>query len=74
MLFMHSHGFMHLDVKAANVLVSNSGKVIKLADFGCARSVKESRSSHAIPGTSGFQVQRMPLIPASDIPARHLIF
>ncbi|XP_028289149.1 proto-oncogene serine/threonine-protein kinase mos [Parambassis ranga] len=35
LMFLHSHGVVHLDIKPANVLVSNED-VCKIADFGCS--------------------------------------
>ncbi|EDR28870.1 CDK1, putative, partial [Entamoeba dispar SAW760] len=35
--FMHSHRILHRDIKPSNVLLS--GDVVKLADFGLARSI-----------------------------------
>jgi serine/threonine-protein kinase len=36
--FAHAHGFVHRDVKPQNILVSSNG-VIKITDFGIARSL-----------------------------------
>jgi serine/threonine-protein kinase BUR1 len=34
--YMHSHGYMHRDIKSANILINNRG-ILKIADFGLAR-------------------------------------
>lgn len=37
---LHQHGIVHCDLKCKNVLLGSSGN-IKLADFGCAKRVKD---------------------------------
>ena len=36
--FLHSNKIIHMDIKAANILVSSEGKV-KLSDFGCSANL-----------------------------------
>ncbi|XP_061823800.1 membrane-associated tyrosine- and threonine-specific cdc2-inhibitory kinase [Nerophis lumbriciformis] len=40
---LHSHGFVHLDLKPANVLITDSGR-LKLGDFGLLLEVKGNGS------------------------------
>ncbi|RDY14103.1 Mitogen-activated protein kinase kinase kinase NPK1, partial [Mucuna pruriens] len=48
---LHQHGIVHCDLKCNNVLLGSSGN-IKLADFGCAKRVKDLANSwQSIGGT-----------------------
>lgn len=47
MEYLHSHGLIHRDVKAGNLLVNNDG-LVQLADFG----VSSSLTDHGSRGTS----------------------
>lgn len=38
---LHSHGFVHLDLKPANVLMTDSGR-LKLGDFGLLLELKQN--------------------------------
>uniref|UniRef100_A0A3Q1JDG4 Membrane-associated tyrosine- and threonine-specific cdc2-inhibitory kinase n=2 Tax=Anabas testudineus TaxID=64144 RepID=A0A3Q1JDG4_ANATE len=40
---LHSHGFVHLDLKPANVLITDSG-CLKLADFGLLLELKQNKT------------------------------
>ena len=48
--FAHSRGFLHLDVKPANVIVSSDDRC-KLADFGCSQLCSEQESVSNEPTT-----------------------
>jgi len=40
MAYIESHGYIHRDVRAANILVGKN-QVCKVADFGLARLIKD---------------------------------
>lgn len=45
--FLHSHNIVHLDIKPANVLVSNED-VCKIVDFGCSLKLETGRKVSVI--------------------------
>ncbi|KAF3704441.1 Membrane-associated tyrosine- and threonine-specific cdc2-inhibitory kinase [Channa argus] len=45
---LHSHGFVHLDLKPANVLITDSGR-LKLGDFGLLFEIKQ-KSTETVEG------------------------
>ncbi|KAI0515814.1 hypothetical protein KFK09_008482 [Dendrobium nobile] len=49
--YLHSNGIAHCDVKGRNVLLCSDG-IVKLADFGCAKSVGDGGRS--VMGTPAF--------------------
>jgi len=51
LMFMHSKGVIHRDIKPANIMFTKS-KVVKVADFGIAKSVDE-KTKHTKTGMLG---------------------
>jgi serine/threonine protein kinase len=48
--YLHLQGVIHRDIKGANILSTKEG-LIKLADFGVATKLNESRKSDSVVGT-----------------------
>ena len=66
----HSHGVIHGDVKTANILITDQGRV-KLMDFGMARLASHNGSGSPLLGTPAYwcpeQIQGKPQDARSDI-------
>ncbi|KAK7881473.1 hypothetical protein WMY93_029882 [Mugilogobius chulae] len=45
--FLHAHGVLHLDIKPANLLLSQDD-VVKIADFGCSLKLESGSESAAV--------------------------
>ena len=76
--YIHKQGVVHCDIKTENILVTeeeHEGKrtktVIKLLDFGLARSLTASRASTSLSGTPHYvapeRIRGEPASPASDV-------
>ena len=68
---VHESGFMHLDFKPENVLITRNGNV-RLIDFDLAQPIPEKPKKMAKnPGTPGYmapeQLQQKPIDPRADI-------
>src|SRR5208337_5534752 len=68
---VHESGFMHLDFKPENVLVTRNGNV-RLIDFDLAQPIPEKpKKMSKNPGTPGYmapeQLQQQPIDPRTDI-------
>ena len=68
---VHESGFMHLDFKPENILVTHSGNV-RLIDFDLAQPIPEKpKKMSKNPGTPAYmapeQLQRKPIDPRADI-------
>jgi tRNA A-37 threonylcarbamoyl transferase component Bud32 len=76
--YIHKQGVVHCDIKTENILISEQeqeGKrnktIIKLLDFGLARSLTASRASTSLSGTPHYvapeRIRGEPASPASDV-------
>jgi serine/threonine-protein kinase len=76
--YIHKQGVVHCDIKTENILISEqeqegkrSKTVIKLLDFGLARSLTASRASTSLSGTPHYvapeRIRGEPASPASDV-------
>jgi serine/threonine protein kinase len=62
--YLHRNGFVHRDVKEANILLSDNCQNAKLGDLGMARRASAGRESHS--GTPGWSDIRQMLDGAAD--------
>lgn len=72
----HAQGVVHRDLKPENIMIMKSGQV-KLMDFGIARSLDSTTTSHTMIGTPGYmapeQAQGLPVTARTDIYAFGMI-
>ncbi|XP_012886575.1 PREDICTED: proto-oncogene serine/threonine-protein kinase mos [Dipodomys ordii] len=74
LLFLHSQSIVHLDLKPANILISEQD-VCKIGDFGCSEKLEELHGSRARPpplgGTYTHRAPELligdPITPKADI-------
>jgi tRNA A-37 threonylcarbamoyl transferase component Bud32 len=69
---VHEHGFVHGDIKPANVLLAERGRIrAKLTDFGISSLIEDSSTELTLTGTAAYlspeQVEGRRSTPASDV-------
>jgi serine/threonine protein kinase len=75
---VHEHGFVHGDIKPANVLLTQRGRIrSKLTDFGISSLIEDSSTELTLTGTAAYlspeQVEGRRGTPASDVYALGLV-
>ena len=68
--YMHQNGVIHRDIKAANLMVDKTGKVV-IGDFGLAKELYAGAEQHSTVGTPHWRASP-PVLPShrSDLNAR----
>ncbi|KAF9270530.1 kinase-like protein [Marasmius fiardii PR-910] len=69
--YLHINGFIHRDVKAANLLIDDDGTVL-LGDLGVAADLSEDSSETMDPSAPRSSVQNTPSEPSSPNPSQHV--
>jgi serine/threonine protein kinase len=82
--YIHSHRIVHCDIKTENILMCDdpttqrSKKVVKLLDFGLARSTSTQRHTGSLSGTPHYvapeRIRGEPPTPQSDIYGLGILF
>mgnify|MGYP000308052529 CR=1 FL=1 len=80
LMLAEQHQLLHRDLKPSNLILTNrsdEGMVVKVIDFGLAKSLADSRQTLAMPSTAGFvgtahfaspeQLEEQPLDVRSDL-------
>ncbi|CAG9327017.1 CDC15_3 [Blepharisma stoltei] len=71
LVYLHSQGIVHRDIKGANILATKDG-IVKLTDFGVATKLSETTKSMSVVGTPYWMAPEIayptgPTTPACDI-------
>ena len=65
--YLHRNGILHLDIKPANLMITNSGDNLKIIDFGCAVSTLDDTTPGFTPEYKAPEQGKMPSDCTTDI-------
>ncbi len=71
--YIHSKGYVHLDIKPSNIMITHTGDV-KLMDFGISRLLKEGAPDSESVSGSLYYMSPEQTIPGADLSCRSDIF